>query len=78
MSESIRDNGLLAEERVTLEPYNSATLKYEIDDTCILGKKGWGLDGSELKGSLLLDSIKIGYEWANVYVYPLNMYKAKD
>ncbi len=78
LSESIRDDGLLAEERVTLEPFNSATLRYKIDDTCILGKKGWGLDGSELKGSLLLDSIKIGDEWANVYVYPLNMYKAKD
>lgn len=72
MTEAIRDDGLLAEERVTLEPFNSATLKYEIDDSCILGKKGWGLDGSELKSSLLLDSIKIDDERANVYVYRLN------
>jgi len=78
MSESIRDDGLLAEERVTLEPFNAATLKYDIDETCILGKKGWGLDGSELKGSLLLDSIKIGDERANVYVYPLNESRTKD
>lgn len=77
MTESIRDDGLLAEERVTLEPFNSATLEYEIDDACILGKKGWGLDGSELKGSLLLDSIKIGDERANVYVYPLIESKIK-
>jgi hypothetical protein len=77
MTESIRDEGLLAEERVTLEPFNSATLKYEIDDSCILGKKGWGADGSELKGSLLLDSIRIGDERANVYVYPLDESKTK-
>ncbi|NOJ30817.1 MAG: hypothetical protein DA329_01570 [Candidatus Nitrosocosmicus sp.] len=78
MSESIRDEGLLAEERVTLEPFNAATLKYKIDENCILGKKGWGVDGSELKGSLLLDSIRIGDEKANVYVYPLNESKIKD
>ena len=78
MSESIRKDGLLAEERVTLEPFNSATLKYTIDDSCIIGKKGWGVDGSELKGSLLLDSVKIGDEKANVYVYPLDESKAKD
>ena len=77
MTESIIDEGLLAEERVTLEPFNAATLKYKIDDSCILGKKGWGIDGSELKGSLLLDSIIIGDERANVYVYPLNESKTK-
>jgi hypothetical protein len=78
MSESIRKDGLLAEERITLEPFNPSTLKYTIDDSCILGKKGWGVDGSELKGSLLLDSIKIGDEKTNVYVCPLDEVKAKD
>ena len=72
MSESIRAEGLLGEERVTLEPFNPATLDYDIDDTCILGKKGWGVDKSELKGSILLDSLKIDDEKANVYVYPLD------
>ncbi len=72
MSESIRAEGLLSEERVTLEPFNPATLDYDIDDTCILGKKGWGVDKSELKGSVLLDSLKIDDERANVYVYPLD------
>ena len=72
MSESIRAAGLLGEERVTLEPFNPATLDYAIDDTCILGKKGWGLDSSELRSSILLDSLKIDDERANVYVYPLD------
>ncbi|MDQ2685452.1 MAG: hypothetical protein M3Y25_06380 [Thermoproteota archaeon] len=72
MSESMRKEGLLAEERITLEPFNPATLKHGIDDSCILGKKGLGIDGSELKGSLMLDSIRIGDERANVYVYPLS------
>jgi hypothetical protein len=72
ISESIRAEGLLGEERVTLEPFNPATLDYDIDDTCILGKKGWGIDKSELKGSILLDSLKIDDEKANVYVYPLD------
>lgn len=78
MSESIRKVGLLAEERVTLESFNPETLKYTVDDTCILGKKGWGTDGTELKSSLLLDSIKIDHEEANVYVYPLDESKVMD
>ena len=72
LSESIRTEGLLGEERVTLEPFNPAILNYAIDDTCILGKKGWGIDKSELKGSIMLDSLKIEDEKANVYVYPLD------
>jgi hypothetical protein len=72
MSESIRAKGLLGEERVTLEPFNPATLNYDINDTCILGKNGWGVDKSELKGSILMDSLKIDDEKANVYVYPLD------
>ncbi|WP_458744863.1 hypothetical protein [Candidatus Nitrosocosmicus sp. T] len=72
LSESIRTKGLLGEERITLEPFNPAILSYTIDDTCILGKKGWGIDKSELKGSIILDSLKIEDEKANVYVYPLD------
>lgn len=72
MSEYIRTEGLLGEERVTLEPFNSAILNYAIDDTCILGQKGWGVDKSELKGSIMLNSLKIKDEKANVYVYPLD------
>jgi hypothetical protein len=79
MSESIRDEGLLAEERITLEPFNPATLGYTIDDSCILGKKGLGLDGYELKKALLLNSTKIeSDEHANVYVYPLDESKVFD
>lgn len=72
MSISMRDDGLLSEERVTLEPYNPVTLDQKIDDSCILGRRNSGLDNSELEYSILLDSIPIGDEKANVYVYPLN------
>lgn len=72
MSNSMRDNGLLGEERVTLEPFNSTLLKYIINDDCILGKNGLGLDGSELEFSFLLSSIQINDEKLNVYLYPLN------
>ena len=73
MSESIRDMGLLAEERITLEPFNPATLGYSVDDSCILGKKGLGLDGSELEKAILVNSTSIEVdEQANVYVYALD------
>lgn len=72
MSDSIRDDGLLGEERITLEPFNPVTLDYVIDDRCILGQKGWGIDHSELKNAILLDSLRIDEEKANVYVYPLD------
>lgn len=72
MSESIKTEGLLAEERITLEPFNPVTIDYPIDDSCILGQKGLGLDGSELKSSLLMNSTKIGDEQANVYVCQLD------
>ena len=79
MSESIRDTGLLAEERITLEPFNSATLGYSIDDSCILGKKGLGLDGSELEKAFLVNSTSIEVdEQANVYVYALDESKVFD
>ncbi len=48
MSNSIRDCGILGEERVTLEPFNSVTLDYNINNNCILGKKDTGLDKSEI------------------------------
>ena len=74
MSNGVRDSGLLAEERVTLEPYPGGEIMMyneEIDPTSILGKKGLGIDGSELEGAILLHSIAIGKERANVYIYPL-------
>lgn len=79
MSQSMRDAGLLAEERITLEPFNLATLGYPIDNSCILGKSGLGLDKSELEKALLLNSTKIeADEYANVYVYPLDESKIFD
>ncbi|MER5174843.1 MAG: hypothetical protein ABJB76_07160 [Candidatus Nitrosocosmicus sp.] len=72
MSNSIRDCGILGEERVTLEPFNSATIDYIINSNCILGKKGSGLDKSEIVYSILLDSQSINDEKTNVYVYPMN------
>ncbi len=72
MSNSIRDCGILGEERVTLEPFNSATLDYTINDNCILGKKGSGLDKSEIIYSILLDSQSVNDEKTNVYIYPLD------
>jgi hypothetical protein len=75
----MRDAGLLAEERITLEPFNRATLAYPIDNSCILGKRGLGLDKSELEKALLLNSTQIGAdEHANVYVYPLDESKVFD
>ena len=72
MSNSIRDYGILGEERVTLEPFNPLTLDYTINSNCILGKKGSGLDNSEIEFAILLDSIPIGDEKTNVYLYPMD------
>ncbi|MBA3749813.1 MAG: hypothetical protein H0X03_02770 [Nitrosopumilus sp.] len=72
MTSSIRKCGLLGEERVTLEPFNSLTLDYTIDSTCILGKKGSGLDNSEIEFSILLNSIPINDENTSVYLYPMD------
>jgi hypothetical protein len=44
----------------------------EMDPTSVLGKTGLGIDGNELEGAILLHSIAIGKESANVYTYPLN------
>ncbi len=72
MSNSIRNCGILGEERVTLEPFNSITLGYPINSDCILGKKGSGIDKSEIEYSLLLNSQSIQDEKTNVYIYPMN------
>jgi len=77
MSNGFKENGVIAEERVTLEPYpGKEYLDFDHQDyllkDCTLGIKGSGLDGSELNGGLLAHSIKINDdEKANVYVYPL-------
>ncbi len=78
MSNGFRDIGILCEERVTLEPEIPYELFLKIKNSddklyseCILGKKGLGLDKSEIKGALLVHSTKVGNEKANVYVYPL-------
>ena len=71
MSNGVRDAGLLGEERVTLEPYpGSGLIPNEIDPTSVLGKKGIGLDGNEVEGTILNYSNEIGDEKANVYLYP--------
>ena len=76
MSNGVRDAGLLGEERVTLEPYpGNGIVPNKIDPTSILGKKGIGLDGNELEGTILLHSNEIGDEKANVYLYPLDEQK---
>ena len=75
MSNGVLESGLLGEERVTLEPYPGDEIMQsnkDIEPTSILGKKGLGIDGSELVGAILLHSITIGKERANVYTYPLS------
>jgi hypothetical protein len=72
MSNSLRDDSLLAEERVTLEPYPGKNIiPHEIDPTSILGEVGLGLDESEVQGAIRIHSTSIGDERANVYLYPL-------
>ena len=77
MSNGFKENGVIGEERITLEPYpGKEFLDFDNKDPllqdCTLGIKGTGLDGSELNDGLLAYSIKINdEEKANVYVYPL-------
>jgi hypothetical protein len=74
MSDAVRREGLLGEERMTLEPFPGEDIfpsdKY-IDPTTIAGSQGLGLDGSEIEGSILLHSINIHGEKLNVYIHPL-------
>ncbi len=72
MSNSMRTLGILGEERITLEPFNSITLDYTIGSNCILGKKGSGLDNSEVECSVLLNSTPVNGEKTNVYLYPMD------
>ena len=74
MSNNIKEQGLLGEERITLEPpiddyrfINERQLKQSI-----LGIKGSGLDSCEIPNSILLNSTKIDDEYANVYLYALD------
>jgi len=72
MTKAIADCGILSEERVTLEKFNSITLGYTINNSCILGKSGTGIDDSEIEHSILLDSQNIEEEKLNVYIYPMD------
>lgn len=75
MSNSVRDLGILGEERVTLEPYPGDRFiphSDRIDGKSVLGTEGDGIDGGEVKNAIRIQSTKIGDEIANVYLYPLN------
>lgn len=72
MSDSMRACGILGEERITLEPFNSLTLGYAVSSDCILGKNGSGLDNSEIEYSILLNSTPVNDEKTNVYLYPMD------
>ncbi len=72
MSNSMRECGILGEERITLEPFNPLTLDYTISSNCILGKNGSGLDNSEIEYSILINSTPVNDEKTNVYLYPMD------
>lgn len=75
MSNSVRDLGILGEERVTLEPYPGDQFIPSDESTepeSILGAQGIGIDGGEIQNGIRIHSTRIGDEAANVYLYPLN------
>lgn len=75
MSNSLRDLGILGEERVTLEPFPGSRFipdHERMDSTCVLGVERSGIDGGEIKNGIRIHSTKIGNEMANVYLYPLD------
>jgi len=75
MSNSVRDLGLLGEERVTLEPYPGDQFvpqRDKIGSKNVLGIEGTGIDGGELKNTIKVHSTRIIDELANVYLYPLD------
>jgi hypothetical protein len=75
MSNSVRDLGLLGEERVTLEPYPGDQFvpqRDKIDSKNVLGIEGTGIDGGEIKNAIKVHSTRIRDELANVYLYRLD------
>lgn len=75
MSNSVRDLGLLGEERVTLEPYPGDQFVPQRDKIAsknVLGIEGTGIDGGELKKAIKVHSTRIRDEMANVYLYQLD------
>jgi hypothetical protein len=80
MSNSVRDQGLLGEERVTLEPYpGDQFIPYSsrLDQQNVLGMEGIGIDGGEIEHGIKIHSTRINDEFANVYLYPLRA-KSED
>jgi hypothetical protein len=80
MSNSVRDQGLLGEERVTLEPYpGDQFIPYssKLDQQNVLGMEGIGIDGGEIEHGIKIHSTRINDEFANVYLYPLRA-KSED
>jgi len=75
MSNGFRDLGVLAEERITLEPFPGKKIMPDIekiDPTSIMAMDGLGIDGNELEHAIRISSTKIGAEKANVYSYVLD------
>jgi hypothetical protein len=75
MSNSVRDLGILGEERITLEPYPGNQFipsDESVEPGSILGAHGIGIDGGEIQNGIRIHSTRIGDEAANVYLYPLN------
>ena len=75
MSNSVRDLGLLGEERVTLEPYPGDKFipqHDKIGSKNVLGIEGTGIDGGEIKNTIKVNSTRIRDEFANIYLYPLD------
>lgn len=75
MSNSVRDLGLLGEERVTLEPYPGDQFipqRDKIGSKNVLAIEGTGIDEGEIKNAIKVNSTRIRDEMANVYLYPMN------